>query len=122
MAKVYLRNLNKSNDLPEKTIKLFIARKPINNMEKYNLKHELGLAPSSSLLYRYKKGFITWEGYEKEFNEQLDHSELILRKIKTFVDKDINIALICYCGDFIHCHRRLIGERLLKMGIKVEMG
>lgn len=122
MAKVYLRNLSKINDLPEKTIKLFIARKPINNMEKYNLIHELKLAPSSSLLYRYKKGLISWDNYEKEFNEQLDYNELTLQKIKTFINKDINIALICYCGDFIHCHRRLIGERLLKMGIKVEIG
>ena len=117
MAAIYLTNTKNISNLPEQCVKLLITRKMLKNMDGINW--VLSLAPSKKLFWDYKNDIISWEQYEKRYKNELKDNYKTLLKIKTFVDNDVNIALICYCDDYNYCHRRLIGERLEKMGLKV---
>ena len=120
MAKVYLTSVKNISNLPDKCLKLLIARKKLENMEGINW--VFNLSPSKKLFWDYKKDIISWEQYEKRYKNELKDNYNTLLKIKMFVENDINIALICYCEDYNYCHRRLIGEKLQSMGLQVIYG
>lgn len=62
----------------------------------------LDLAPSSSLLKRYKEGLVSEEEYAIEY----------LASLPEEINIPDNTVLLCYekKGDF--CHRRLLGDKL----------
>lgn len=68
-------------------------------------------APTKELLNGYKKGGISWEEYEKIFNNILEDRK-ILEKIDI---KDFeNAVLLCSEPSAEQCHRRLTAEYLQK--------
>ena len=68
-------------------------------------------APTKELLNGYKKGDISWEEYEKIFNNILEDRK-ILEKIDI---KDFeNAVLLCSEPSAEQCHRRLTAEYLQK--------
>jgi uncharacterized protein YeaO (DUF488 family) len=118
-GKVYLTNIRGAAKLPEGTIKLFIARQPIQDMDKYGFKQVLELAPSYNLLRDYKNKKITWDGYVERFTEEMKSMIPTLKRIQKYTRAGHNIALICYCATSAQCHRGIIGQALTKQGIEV---
>ena len=76
------------------------------------------LAPSEDLLKDFKKWRITWEQYEVRFKEEMKKEPMLTALRQLYVAcKDRDIILVCYCGDYAKCHRRLIGEFIQSYGI-----
>ena len=69
------------------------------------------LAPSKSLLYRYKAGEVTQDAYIKEYTQQLDHMRWggLMKKLKTYGD---DVVLLCYEKSSDFCHRHILAEYL----------
>jgi uncharacterized protein (DUF488 family) len=72
--------------------------------------NELSLAPTEKLLNDYKKGIVSWQSYEEEYNKILEG-----RNVKHILDekynKDFNkICLLCSEHTAEQCHRRLAAE------------
>ncbi|MDF3818591.1 DUF488 domain-containing protein [Leptospira sp. 96542] len=69
--------------------------------------HDVGMAPTKELLETYRKGGMTWEGYETAYLNLLDMRN---------VGKKINIdslhmnCLLCSEHTPEKCHRRLLAE------------
>jgi uncharacterized protein YeaO (DUF488 family) len=120
-SKIYLSSLSKSKNLPDNVIKLFIARQPIKNMGKYDLKHVTELAPSKELLYDYKGDKITWKEYVDLYREEMRsiNARKMLNKIIDYLDMCNDIALICYCGSSSNCHRNIVGNYFKEIGKEV---
>ncbi len=74
-----------------------------------NYIHMPKMSPTKEILSNYKKGYITWGDYEKEFRQLLES-----REIEKVIDIDqINDScFLCseHKPDF--CHRRLVAEYL----------
>jgi uncharacterized protein (DUF488 family) len=72
-----------------------------------NYIHRPDLAPTESILKDYKKHFINWEEYSREYMNLLQ-----TRNIISIVDKDeiIGSVLLCSEHDPKCCHRRLLAE------------
>lgn len=119
-AKLYLTSTKKISNLPDNCVKLLIARKKLPNMTGINW--VLDLAPSYKLFWDYKNDIISWDEYVKRYNNELKDNYKILLKIKTFIDNNINVAIICYCDDYTHCHRSLVAEKMKSMGIEIIYG
>lgn len=82
------------------------------------------LAPSRTLLMKWKQGEITEEGYKKQYIQQLDNDvqwSKVWKKLKQISAKYDNsdLVLCCYekAGDF--CHRHILAEYLTKTGVDV---
>lgn len=74
--------------------------------------HSTNLAPTKQILEGYKKGEISWERYEIEYNALLEK-----RDIKSYFPTlaDLNkekICLLCSEHTAQNCHRRLLAEYL----------
>lgn len=76
------------------------------------------LAPSEDLLNDFKKWRINWEQYEVRFKEEMKQEPMLTALRQLYVAcKDQDVILVCYCGDYKQCHRRLIGEFIQSYGI-----
>lgn len=73
-------------------------------------------APSSSLLFRSKRGEIDWETYRIEYVKELNDRKF---SIFNFLGKIYNIVnlsnakgaiLLCYCLDNNKCHRSILAN------------
>ena len=115
---LYLCSLRDMKLLPDNVRKLFIARKPIVNMEKYNLQHITQLAPSTDILKRYKCGEMTWQEYVWHFRVEMLGKRRVLDFVYEQLQKE-DIAFICYCNNK-HCHRYLLGNYFCELGIEVQ--
>jgi len=73
--------------------------------------HKVEFAPTKELLNSYKKKLITWDDYEKKYNEILEE-----RKILENIDYALfdNACLLCSEPTAKNCHRRLLAEYLAK--------
>lgn len=72
--------------------------------------HEPLLAPSDTLLTEYRKGQVTWDEYERIFNQLLQE-----RHIETALDPEtfrVRSVLLCSEPTADNCHRRLVAEYL----------
>jgi len=116
--KLILTNLTKMKTLDENVTKLLIARKPINNLEKYKLHHIIQLAPSNNLFFNMKSNTISWNEYVWQYRSEMIKNKKILQYIYDKLDC-YEIALICYCSDK-HCHRYILGNYFKELDIKVE--
>lgn len=115
---LYLASLSDLSKIPNDCTKLFIALKPIKNMDKYNLIHIPKLTPSSKLLYDIKQNNITWQEYVKQFRKEMIDKQNIL----DFVQKKLlteNICFICYCTSK-ECHRYILGHYFEELGFYVK--
>lgn len=86
------------------------------------------LSPSPELYHQYItqwKGLPPqdwWTQYEQRFLKELNSPDKLqlLRKIYCKLLKNINIVLICFCQDHLHCHRRLVGDFFRAYDVEVE--
>lgn len=86
------------------------------------------LSPSPELFNLYYKEWKNknpedwWHFYVQKFNKELNTEEKVnaLRKLYLKVKAGKVIALICFCSDSRYCHRTLVGEYLIKYGVRVE--
>ena len=117
---IYLASLSQSENFPPQTLKLLIARIPIKNLEKYNIKHVPEIAPSFGLLNDIKQHKISWKDYVKIFRKEMmqEKSQEIINKIENYY-YNRDIILICYCKNEKQCHRRIIGNYFLEIGFEV---
>ena len=86
------------------------------------------LAPSRQLFNRYWRQWrgqdpaTWWPTYAAAFRKELQTDEKLqeLRTLYSAVQAGQTIALVCYCPDARHCHRRLVGEFLAQYGVEVS--
>lgn len=83
----------------------------------YNFKKIKSFAPNWDLVQKWKKGLINWSEYENIFNAQLNKLDKDAI-IKWFTNR--NGVLLCYERDNKFCHRRLVMEFLLKIGLNCK--
>lgn len=113
--KIYTTYLYKLKDIPDNTVKLFVARdlKPhiSNSLEKYNCIHTPQVAPSRELREEYKQGYIDYDEFIKKYAEEernLDKQD-ILDFIK-LINQNKDLYLICYEKDSNTCHRKVLAS------------
>lgn len=104
--------------------------------------HVPHLAPSSNLyrntMYKWKKLKFsqeekekmskgktgTWfDLYEEKFIEDSkvrNDFKRAYNRLKEHLEEGRNIILVCYCEDVYKCHRRIIGDMLVKDGYDVK--
>lgn len=124
-GKLYLANryvYELSIEDEDNTVIINVARKPIFGINK----HYLDLAPSKKLTDWYTKNkkkegwFIE---YKKRYKQQIQNDEKALaamRQIKhDYLDKGIDVMLVCYCREVKKCHRKILGEAYEATGIEV---
>lgn len=73
--------------------------------------HEVQFAPTKDILDGYKKGQLTWEQYEREYNE-LIRKRNVIEIFKNKYHEYENILLLCSEPTPECCHRRLLAEYL----------
>lgn len=71
--------------------------------------HILDLAPTKELLDDYKKNKITWDTYEKIFNNLMKEREIEKKVSPQLLDRG---CLLCSEAKPDYCHRRLVAEYL----------
>lgn len=82
--------------------------------------HEKLAAPTKDILDGYKKGNLSWEQYELEYEELIKSRETI----KDFLLKhksDERICLLCSEPTPEHCHRRLFARLMKEMDSDVSV-
>lgn len=81
--------------------------------------HEVQFAPTKDILNRYKKGQMSWEEYEVEYNKLIEKRNVVnIFKIRYL--KYNNVLLLCSEPTPECCHRRLLAEFLSKeLGEKI---
>ncbi|MHC4586800.1 MAG: DUF488 domain-containing protein [Planctomycetota bacterium] len=69
------------------------------------------MAPTKQLLNDYKKGLISWQEYETQFNAIIAHRQIE----KHLVPQDMDMScFLCSEAKADNCHRRLVAEYLAK--------
>ncbi len=73
--------------------------------------HMISYAPTKEILDAYKKGAITWEEYEVQYNDLISRREVeeTFRKRYSTYDR---VLLLCSEPTTEKCHRRLLAEYL----------
>ena len=67
------------------------------------------LAPTSDILKAYKDNRISWEDYEVQYIDLIEHRNLA----NVLSPKEVDQAcFLCACKTEHHCHRRLLAEYL----------
>lgn len=74
----------------------------------FNIQTEKILAPSLSLLWKYKSNLISWKEYCDEFYNYL--YDLDYRFWNDFEKNFDGKVLLCYEKNYKECHRYLIGK------------
>lgn len=122
---LYTTYLSNIKNLPEDSIKILITRfRPTStfNPEKYNLIWRPPLAPSEHLFVRHKEG-MSWEDFREAYIEQAstDKSfEKCFYEIKQYLEKELDVFLICYEKDDMQCHRSILREIFNCNGIECK--
>lgn len=75
--------------------------------------HELQFAPTKDILDGYKKEHLSWEEYEKKYNELLMERNVVEIFKSKYLKYD-KILLLCSEPTPECCHRRLLAEYLSK--------
>ena len=92
------------------------------------LSRHLELSPSPELFARYWHKWrgqdpnSWWPTYRTIFERELQTEEKLaeLRTIYRLVQAGKTVALVCYCADADHCHRKLVGDFLAYYHIPVS--
>lgn len=118
-GKIYLSGLNNTKNLNKNITKLFIALKPIDNMNKYNFIHAPGLAPSEDLFKKKKFGNMSWQSYVKQYRKEMLNMTKYLDQIEVLLQEGNDVALICYCPYSINCHRGILSHYFEELGYEI---
>lgn len=78
------------------------------------------LSPSQSLLKSYQNKKITWEQYEKLYNEEMKFKKQRIKELKDRSDKGETITLLCWEKTDECCHRRLLKELIEDFKYDIE--
>lgn len=113
--KIYTSYFANLKNIPSNIEPIAISR---FTMDFYEGRHEPNLAPSSSLLKRYKDGEVNSVMFRKEYLSELCNREGVNELIQSFTEKEY--VLLCYEGRGKFCHRHILGEVLQEMGFDVE--
>ena len=103
-------------------VKIFVARVPLEKMDKLGWKWASKLAPSNDLLYSFKKNLINWEQYYARYMKEVIYNPACVDALNTIYNHlkaGEDIALICYCTDESICHRSILGKYYKKLGVNV---
>ncbi len=92
----------------EKDLTYFL--KKICNCE---YRHVVSFAPTKEILDAYKKGTISWQGYEDKFIPLIESRRIEEVFSKNFAEYD-SVLLLCSEPTPEKCHRRLVAEYLQK--------
>jgi uncharacterized protein (DUF488 family) len=80
--------------------------------------HDTELAPTDDILDAYKKQRMTWDEYERRFNELLASRAPVERRQPRDFDR---ACLLCSEPTPERCHRRLVGESLQRAWPQLEV-
>lgn len=69
------------------------------------------LAPTKELLSEYQKGYVSWEEYERRFEEIMEQRGAYKAFLSRF-SKYERVCLLCSEEKADHCHRRLVAEKI----------
>ncbi len=73
--------------------------------------HMLSYAPTKEILDAYKKGTMSWDKYEIQYNELISRRKVEESFVEKYADYN-NILLLCSEPTPECCHRRLLAEYL----------
>lgn len=73
--------------------------------------HELQFAPTKEILNAYKKGMISWEEYERSFDDLMSQRRVVELFEKKYLNYN-NVCLLCSESTPENCHRRLLADNL----------
>lgn len=90
------------------------------NLVGIGYEHHPELAPTEELLKKYKKKQITWQDYEKEYNNILLQRDPL--KSIDFRKQEGPFCLLCSEDKPEMCHRRLLAEYYSNCLPEVEVG
>lgn len=106
----------------ENTVVINVARKPVFGINKQYIE----LAPSKELFdwfQKNKKKKDWFKDYKLMYKNQIQNDKQALesmRQIKhDYLDKGIDVMLVCFCRDVMQCHRSILGESYEAVGIEV---
>lgn len=121
---IYTTYLSKLKNIPNNAVKVCISRHVNKDvLDKYNCKHALSLAPSSSLLKAYKE-HNDFDRFEQDFRKE--KSKVTVGENMEILDilklcKENDVYLICYELDHTKCHRSIVASQIAnKLNIKWE--
>ena len=83
------------------------------------------LIPQWKLVDQFKKALITWEDYAELYNRQLNAEcensrNNIIAQLNYYSELDVDVTLLCWCGDVEQCHRSLAAAWLRdELGVSV---
>ena len=77
--------------------------------------HNITYAPTKQLLDDYKKGKISWAGYEEVFGKLIKSRDMAGQFIKAY-GKYERVLLLCSEPTPEMCHRRLVAEAVAAAG------
>ena len=83
----------------------------LRNLSGIDYFHDPVFAPTEPLFNRYKKNYITWREYEREFAELMAERNADEYILKNYAARE-NICLLCTEVSPENCHRRLVAERI----------
>lgn len=118
-GKIYLSNITRMKKIDNSVKKLLIARKPIDNYQKYGLSHVVNMAPSEALFNDFKGNKINWYLYVMRFRYELLSKQKIVDTILKNLENGVSIALICYCTKSDLCHRKIWGNLFSELGYEI---
>lgn len=117
--KIYTSYFAVENKIPTGITRISIARwKPKGVVA---LEYKL-LAPSESLLKKFKAGKIDVNGFAKEYYRDVLNKLSVEEVMRYFnlVSNGNDIVLLCFEKSDAFCHRLLVAEWLMQHGIEVE--
>lgn len=85
------------------------------------------VAPSPDLFHQYLNSWrgrppeLWWDEYARRFVAEMEdpRSLQMLRDLYRRLRSGRSVALVCYCTDAQHCHRRLLGDFMRGHGVSV---
>ena len=90
----------------------------LNKICRMKYVHLPDLAPTKEMLDAYRKEHRSWESYERQFLDLLDHRRVWKQNIKRVIS---NGCLLCSEDKPERCHRRLVAEYLHRQWGDVEI-
>ncbi len=82
--------------------------------------HATEYAPTKQLLVDYKKGKISWEEYEIEFDKIMEQRKCCDDFVSRFGKFD-RVCLLCSEATPEHCHRRLVAEKIQSLSPDIKI-
>ena len=92
----------------------------LDRVSKIGYVHDLNFAPDEGILNDYKKHFISWEDYTREFNLLMTERKLDEYIFKNYSSSE-NICLLCSEPSPDNCHRRLVAEKISDVLKNIEI-